>query len=139
VRVEPDIGGDRDRDRDRSDAPRPRPSADPTHAATAFPQATPSAIVELVIHVPARGSRRVRLPAGDHLVGRGRAARIRVPDATVSRAHGRLTIRAGVLVYVDIGSRNGSRLNGAPIVEAALGVGDRIGIGGGTIEVHGVA
>ena len=43
---------------------------------------------------------------GDFPIGLGRL---------VSRVHGRLTVRGGILVYVDAGSRNGSRLNGVPI------------------------
>ena len=47
-------------------------------------------------------------------------------DGRVSRHHGRIAGRRGTLVYADLGSTNGSRVNGEPVTEVVLGVGDRL-------------
>jgi FhaA, N-terminal domain/FHA domain len=62
-------------------------------------------------------------------------------DARVSRHHGRVVGRRGTLVYTDLGSTNGSRVNGEPVAEVVLGVGDRLEIGGTVliIEVAGAS
>lgn len=50
-------------------------------------------------------------------------------DARVSRHHARLQARRGTLVLTDLGSTNGSRVNGIRVDECALGVGDRVVLG----------
>lgn len=50
-------------------------------------------------------------------------------DARVSRHHARLQTRRGTLVFTDLGSTNGSRLNGVRVDECALGMGDRLLVG----------
>ena len=50
-------------------------------------------------------------------------------DGRVSRRHGRLQARRGTLVYTDLGSTNGSRVNGIRVDEIVLGEGDRLQIG----------
>jgi hypothetical protein len=50
-------------------------------------------------------------------------------DGRVSRHHARLTGRRGTLVYTDLGSTNGSRVNGVMVTELVLGAGDRIELG----------
>jgi pSer/pThr/pTyr-binding forkhead associated (FHA) protein len=50
-------------------------------------------------------------------------------DSRVSRRHARLAARDGVLVLTDLGSTNGTRVNGHRITEVVLGEGDRIAIG----------
>ena len=52
-----------------------------------------------------------------------------VPDARVSRHHARLQARRGTLVFTDLGSTNGSRVNGVRVDECALGTGDRVLVG----------
>ncbi|MEA2609285.1 MAG: hypothetical protein QOJ75_1528, partial [Chloroflexota bacterium] len=59
-------------------------------------------------------------------------------DSRVSRHHGRVAGRRGTLVYLDLGSTNGSTVNGDPVTEVVLGVGDRLEVGGTTIVVEGV-
>ena len=43
---------------------------------------------------------------------------------------------AGTLVYADLGSTNGSRVNGVPVTEVVLGVGDRLEVGDTAIIVE---
>ena len=69
-------------------------------------------------------------------VGRAADNDLVLPDGQVSRHHARLTGRRGTIVYLDLGSTNGSRVNGAPISELVLGVGDRIEVGDSVILVE---
>jgi hypothetical protein len=52
-----------------------------------------------------------------------------VADPRVSRHHARLQARRGTLVLTDLGSTNGSRVNGVRVDECALGAGDRVVVG----------
>jgi pSer/pThr/pTyr-binding forkhead associated (FHA) protein len=52
-----------------------------------------------------------------------------VADPRVSRHHARLQARRGTLVFTDLGSTNGSRVNGVRVDECALGAGDRVLVG----------
>ena len=47
-------------------------------------------------------------------------------------------MRRGTLVYTDLESTNGSRVNGTPIEEVVLGVGDRIEVGDTLLVVEAV-
>ena len=62
-------------------------------------------------------------------LGRSRDNALVLGDSRVSRHHGRLQARRGTLVYTDLGSTNGSRVNGIRVDEIALGVGDRLVLG----------
>lgn len=62
-------------------------------------------------------------------IGRGADNDLVLADGRVSRHHARITGRRGTLVYSDLGSTNGSRVNGAPVGELVLGAGDRIELG----------
>jgi pSer/pThr/pTyr-binding forkhead associated (FHA) protein len=52
-----------------------------------------------------------------------------IEDRRVSRHHGRFQARRGTLVYTDLGSTNGSRVNGIRVDELVLGEGDRLQVG----------
>lgn len=69
-------------------------------------------------------------------IGRGTDNEIVLPDDRVSRRHGQLTSRQGTLVYTDLGSSNGSQVNGAPVREIALGVGDVVRVGNSTLTIR---
>lgn len=62
-------------------------------------------------------------------IGRAADNDLVLPDSRVSRHHARLSGRRGTLVYSDLGSTNGSRVNGVAVSELVLGEGDRIEIG----------
>jgi hypothetical protein len=62
-------------------------------------------------------------------VGRSPDNVVVLRDARVSRRHGRLQARHGTLVYTDLGSTNGSWVNGIRVDEIALGLGDRLLVG----------
>ncbi len=69
-------------------------------------------------------------------IGRATDNDLVAADAQVSRHHGRIVGRRGTLVYADLGSTNGSRVNGVPVTEVVLGVGDRLEIGGTVLIVE---
>jgi DNA-binding winged helix-turn-helix (wHTH) protein len=56
--------------------------------------------------------RTVPLSEGRHMVGRDPAAAIRLDSTEVSRRHAIVTVRAGVATITDLGSRNGTFVNG---------------------------
>ncbi|HEY3450681.1 MAG TPA: sigma 54-interacting transcriptional regulator [Myxococcales bacterium] len=73
-----------------------------------------------------------RFEIGQELaIGRSSACEVRLPDDTkVSRRHARLFAHAGRFFLVDLGSRNGTVLNGEKLEgEAALQSGDRVQVG----------
>jgi len=83
--------------------------------------------------------RELALDGGPVTIGRGTENRIVIRDTRVSRYHGRLTVRQGMLVYTDLGSTNGTRVNGVEVDEVVLGAGDRIEIGDTVLVVESVA
>ncbi len=69
-------------------------------------------------------------------IGRSADNDLTLADSRVSRHHARISGRRGTLVYADLGSTNGSRVNGVPVGELVLGVGDRIEVGDSVIIVE---
>ncbi len=86
--------------------------------------------------VSTRGSRPVQFDLGGHLIGIGRASDndVIVDDPMVSRHHCQLRLQHGAYSFADLGSRNGSTVNGQPVSQVALGPGDLIRIGDTEIE-----
>lgn len=72
-------------------------------------------------------------------IGRGSDNAVVLQDARVSRHHARLQARRGALVFRDLGSTNGSRVNGVRVAEVVLGEGDRIELGDTVLVVESVA
>lgn len=77
------------------------------------------------------GNEQIALPFGVSLIGRDAAAcRITIFDTLISRRHARIQCDGDKATIEDLGSRNGTRLNGVLISGPhALRDGDRIGIG----------
>ena len=68
------------------------------------------------------------------IIGRGGDASVRVDDGAVSREHCRVWVRPdGAVVLTDLGSTNGSIVNGQPVDEILLAEGDKIQVGLSTI------
>jgi DNA-binding winged helix-turn-helix (wHTH) protein len=61
------------------------------------------------------GDREIALTAGEHVLGRSGDATILVDDAGVSRHHAQITIRARGATLRDLGSKNGTIVNGSAI------------------------
>jgi hypothetical protein len=63
----------------------------------------------------------------DVIVGRGKKAQLRIDEVHVSRKHARLWVEGGDLLVEDLGSSNGTYLNGELLdMPAALAPGDRL-------------
>lgn len=70
------------------------------------------------------------LSGGEVLLGRGDDVDIRLEDSFASSRHARLVPQGDVTVLEDLGSTNGTRLNGEPLAgPQPLHPGDRIQIG----------
>ena len=70
------------------------------------------------------------VPVRDGLVlGRVAACDVVVADSKASRRHARLIAEAGVVEIEDMGSSNGTLLNGKPVDRRMLRDGDRVEIG----------
>jgi len=85
----------------------------------------------LVIHVEDGGSRVIDLPDGvDVTFGRSRGATITVDHEKVSRMHARVRRTGDAIEVEDLGSRNGTRVNGEKVEGARrLATGDELSIG----------
>ena len=62
-------------------------------------------------------------------VGRGTSNAIQLHDTEVSREHAEFSRRAGAFVIRDLGSSNGTYVNGEPITEQNLASGDQVQLG----------
>jgi len=72
----------------------------------------------------------INLPLGEIIIGRGPECYLRVDEPMVSRRHARLRVTPTAVILEDLGSRNGSRVNGinaSGTVE--LKTGDILGVG----------
>jgi pSer/pThr/pTyr-binding forkhead associated (FHA) protein len=70
-------------------------------------------------------------------IGRAKSSTILLDDGYVSSEHVLITQRYGQWWLEDLGSRNGTLLNGAPLVETAvLSAGDIVTIGGTELKVE---
>jgi diguanylate cyclase (GGDEF)-like protein len=74
-----------------------------------------------------------KLEGGDLVLGRGMNANIRLRDDGVSRRHAKLLLADGEVVVEDLGSANGTLVNGELVTRRVLVDGDKIRLGAGTI------
>jgi FHA domain-containing protein len=95
---------------------------------------TPRAV--LAVRSPGQSASRLAVRPGTIRVGRSMDNDVVLADERVSRHHGQLGVRLGMLVYTDLGSTNGSYLNGSPVSEIALGPGDVLQLGSSTITIE---
>jgi hypothetical protein len=89
------------------------------------------------------GARNVRLVSGDGrtyplaigsvVLGRGEQATLRLPDVGISRRHARIDFDGAQAVLTDLGSTNGTMVNGQRVSAVALNPGDMIQIGTTTL------
>jgi hypothetical protein len=83
---------------------------------------------------PARAPR--RLPAwGTFVVGRSERCDFRLEDPLVSRVHLELLVNAGRVRILDIGSTDGTTVNGTTVTESWLNDRDRVRVGDTFLEV----
>jgi pSer/pThr/pTyr-binding forkhead associated (FHA) protein len=75
------------------------------------------------------GGRQVSLPATGASLGRAQDNDVHVPDEHASRHHARIDVQQGAYVISDLGSANGTFVNGQRVQRQALRDGDVIRIG----------
>jgi FHA domain-containing protein len=81
-----------------------------------------------VLVVDGPGTRHVLEP-GSNVLGRGTDADIRLPDTGVSRKHADVQLEGGTVTVEDLGSTNGTLVNGRRVGRQDLADGDVIRIG----------
>lgn len=107
-----------------SPAPEPAPSAPPVLTVVHDAFDRPPAIITLP------GGQRVEIREGHYVLGRNLECDIVVNDSNVSRRHAEFTCAAGEVSVRDLGSTNGTRVNGVVITsEQILQHGDTVGFG----------
>jgi pSer/pThr/pTyr-binding forkhead associated (FHA) protein len=92
---------------------------------------------------PGAPARNVRLLSGDGrsyplsigstVIGRGDQANLRLPDVGISRRHARLDFDGSQVVLTDLGSTNGTMVNGQRVSAVALNPGDVVQLGTTTL------
>jgi diguanylate cyclase (GGDEF)-like protein len=98
-------------------------------------QATPPEWA-LVAYTGAALGRLFPLVQGDTLLGRGAGAGITLLDDEVSRQHARVHLEEGLVQVEDLGSTNGTRVNGVLIQGMVqLQAGDRLGVGAHVLKL----
>jgi phosphoserine phosphatase RsbU/P len=88
------------------------------------------------------GNRPVKFQLGDgvHVVGRTPDNAVAIPDGAVSRRHAELRVDKGQLVLRDLGSMNGTFVNGVQLKgERTLAAGDQVRFGQVLLNVDGAA
>lgn len=70
------------------------------------------------------------------VVGRDPEADISVVDPSVSRSHARIECVGDAVTVTDLGSTNGTLLNGLRVEQATLGLGDEVCLGNVTLTLH---
>jgi hypothetical protein len=73
---------------------------------------------------------------GATTIGRNEESEVFLVDPSVSRSHARLEIEGTALVVRDLGSTNGTFVNGERVYEAVLEVGDVISVGSTSLVVE---
>jgi pSer/pThr/pTyr-binding forkhead associated (FHA) protein len=82
------------------------------------------------------GHDRVPLRQGEVTLGRSRYCSLVVDDPAVSRQHAAIRVRGEEMVLYDLGSRNGTTLNGERIAApASLKLGDVLTLGACSIQL----
>jgi pSer/pThr/pTyr-binding forkhead associated (FHA) protein len=74
---------------------------------------------------------------GEAVIGRGAAADVSIPDPSISRRHALARLEGKTVVLEDLGSANGTRLNGRPVRSATRAEhGDKLKIGAVELELR---
>jgi adenylate cyclase len=77
-----------------------------------------------------------QLGAGTTVIGRASSCDLVINDTSVSRRHAQLAVTNGTCIVTDLGSRNGTFVNGDQIENAELRDGDRLVLGEIQFKLH---
>lgn len=126
-----DIYGPR---RSKRAEPPPRPAVASPAGSAPTPRRAPR---ELVVHAPDSEPRVVKLDDQSITIGRGETASLRVEDVYISDEHAAFIPENGHWMVRDLGSTNGTFLNGARVTQATpLSPGDQVRLGKTRVEVR---
>ncbi|MEO8195516.1 MAG: FHA domain-containing protein [Thermoanaerobaculia bacterium] len=90
---------------------------------------------QIFVEVP--GKAPVELPAGESVIGRSRACLVQIAETTVSRQHAIFVVEPGKVRLRDLGSSNGTFVNGQRVDgEIPLADGDRVVVGEAELVVR---
>ena len=81
------------------------------------------------------GQRRLSLATGENIVGRDEAASVRLDDPMVSRRHARIVVSGSGALVEDLGSKNGTFIDGQPVAAEPMPLRDGIQLAFGTVLV----
>ncbi|MGI8309252.1 FhaA domain-containing protein [Saccharopolyspora hattusasensis] len=101
----------------------------------AFPQSGgfaaggPRAQMTATLHLDDGSNRSYTLQHGSNIIGRGQEGQFRLPDTGVSRKHIEITWDGQSAMLADLGSTNGTTVNGTPVQTWQLADGDVIRVG----------
>ncbi|HEX6500973.1 MAG TPA: DUF3662 and FHA domain-containing protein [Micromonosporaceae bacterium] len=88
------------------------------------------------VRLVANDGRSYPLSIGSTVIGRGDQANLRLPDVGISRRHARLDYDGAQVVLTDLGSTNGTMVNGQRVSAIALNPGDMIQLGTTTLTLR---
>ena len=89
----------------------------------------------LTVRTGVDGGARLVLDGGRVTAGRGAGCDLVVRDTTVSREHAAFVLRGDTWWVLDLGSTNGTRVNGLRAAEQPVAVGDRVELGDVVVEL----
>ncbi|MFI0464948.1 DUF3662 and FHA domain-containing protein [Saccharopolyspora sp. 5N102] len=101
----------------------------------AFPQSGgfaaggPRGQMTATLHLDDGSNRSYTLQHGSNIIGRGQEGQFRLPDTGVSRKHIEITWDGQSAMLADLGSTNGTTVNGTPVQTWQLADGDVIRVG----------
>ncbi len=113
--------------------------AQPDYQSPNYGQPAASSDVQAVLSVDDGSHRTYQLQRGSNIIGRGQDASFRLPDTSVSRRHVDIYFDGQVAVMHDLGSTNGTSVNGSTVQTWQLADGDVIRVGHSTVvfNTHG--
>ncbi|MFB9567063.1 FhaA domain-containing protein [Saccharopolyspora hordei] len=103
----------------------------PQSAPGGYPQAggAPRGMMTATLHLDDGSNRSYTLQQGSNIIGRGQEGQFRLPDTGVSRKHIEITWDGQSAMLADLGSTNGTTVNGTPVQTWQLADGDVIRVG----------
>lgn len=81
------------------------------------------------------GQRRLSLATGENIVGRDETASVRLDDPMVSRRHARILVSGSGVLIEDLGSKNGTFIDGRPVAADPIPLHDGMQLAFGTVLV----
>ena len=85
--------------------------------------------VKLRVMQGKRAGKEIAIPLGRFLVGRGTDSHLQLKSDSVSRAHCQLSVKDDRVKVKDLGSRNGTHVNGKQVTSCLLNDGDELRVG----------